>query len=92
MQTQPSSLEPKPVTDWWRPDLVKLPDLTFARRVFRVFARGLAKLVTFITMNAQVSGMENFPKQGPALIVINHLGDADVLVLAACLPAAIEGI
>ena len=92
MLTQPSSPEPKPVTDWWRPDLVALPKLTFARRVFRVFARGLAKLVTFVTMNATVRGMENFPKHGPALIVINHLGDADVVLLAASIPTTIDGM
>jgi 1-acyl-sn-glycerol-3-phosphate acyltransferase len=36
--------------------------------------------------------MENFPKHGPALIVINHLGDADVVLLAASIPTVIEGM
>ena len=92
MQTQPSSPEPKPVTDWWRPDLVKLPELTFARKAFRIFARGLAKLVTFVTIRPIASGLENFPKRGPALIVINHLGDADVVLLAASIPTTIDGM
>jgi len=92
MQSQPSSPEPKPVTDWWRPELVALPKLTFARRAFRIFARRLAKLVTLYMMNATVSGLENFPKHGPALIVINHLGDADVVLLAAALPTTIDGM
>ena len=91
MQNQPSS-QPKPITDWWRPDLVKLPKLTFARKLFRVFARGLTKLVVFVTMNAIVKGLENFPKKGPALIVINHLGDADAVLLAASIPVAIDGM
>jgi len=91
MQNQPSS-QPKPVTDWWRPDLVKLAKLTFARRLFRVFARGLAKAVVFVTMNSTVTGLENFPKHGPALIVINHLGDADAVLLAASIPTAIDGM
>jgi 1-acyl-sn-glycerol-3-phosphate acyltransferase len=91
MQNQPSS-QPKPITDWWRPDLVKLPKLTFARRLFRIFARGLTKLVVLVTMNATVKGMENFPKKGPALIVINHLGDADAILLAASIPVAIDGM
>jgi len=91
MQNQPSS-QPKPVTDWWRPDLVKLAKLTFARRLFRVFARGLAKLLVFITLDATVKGMENFPKHGPALVVINHLGDADAVLLAASIPTAIDGM
>ena len=92
MQAQPSSPEPKPVTDWWRPDLVALPELTFARRVFRIFARGLAKLLTFILLDATVNGMENFPRHGPVLIVINHLGDADVVLLAASIPTTIDGM
>jgi len=92
MQSQPSSPEPKPVTDWWRPELVALPKLTFVRRVFRIFARGLAKLVTLYMMNATISGLENFPKHGPALIVINHLGDADVVLLAAAIPTTIDGM
>jgi 1-acyl-sn-glycerol-3-phosphate acyltransferase len=91
MQNQPSS-PPKPVTDWWRPDLVRLPKLTFARRLFRLFARGLAKFLVFVTMNVTVKGMENFLKKGPALIVINHLGDADAVLLAAFLPTAIDGL
>ena len=45
-----------------------------------------------MTMRAEISGMENFPKRGPALIVINHLGDADVILLAASVPAAIDGM
>jgi 1-acyl-sn-glycerol-3-phosphate acyltransferase len=92
MQTQPSSPEPKPVTDWWRPDLVTLPKLTLARKLFRIFARGLTKLVTLYMMNATVSGMENFPRHGPALVVINHLGDADAVLLGASIPKAIDGM
>lgn len=91
MQTPPSS-QPKPVTEVWRPDLVELPRLTLARRLFRFLARLLAKLIVFVTMNATVRGLENFPNQGPALIVINHLGDADAVLLAASLPAAVDGM
>ena len=91
MQNQPSS-QPKPVTEWWRPDLVKLPKLTLSRKLFRIFARGLAKFLVFVTMNVNVKGLENFPKQGPALIVINHLGDADAVLLAASIPVAIDGM
>ena len=91
MQNQPS-LPPKPITDVWRPDLVALPRLTFARRAFRVFIRAAAKLLAFFTMRATVTGLENFPKHGPALIVINHLGDADAVLVMATLPITIEGM
>jgi 1-acyl-sn-glycerol-3-phosphate acyltransferase len=91
MQTPPFS-HPKPVTDWWRPDLVALPRLTLTRRIFRVFARGLAKFLIFWNTRSQVSGLENLPKHGPALIVINHLGDADAVLLAASIPYAFEAM
>ena len=93
MLDQPSS-PPKPVSDVWRPDLVALPKLTLARRAFRVFLRGLTKLVTFFLLRAEVSGLENFPRYGPALIVFNHLGDADAVLMMGTLPfkSPAEGI
>jgi len=93
MLDQPSS-PPKPVTDVWRPDLVALPKLTFTRRIFRVFLRGLTKLLTLLLLRAEVSGLENFPKYGPAIIVFNHLGDADAILMMATLPykSPAEGI
>ena len=93
MSTQIQQSSPsKPVTDWWRPDLVALPRLTLVRQAFRIFARGVIKLVTLLTMRATVKGMENFPKQGPALVVINHLGDWDVVLLGASIPTTIDGL
>jgi 1-acyl-sn-glycerol-3-phosphate acyltransferase len=93
MLNQPSS-PPKPVAEVWRPELVALPRLTFGRRLFRMFARGLTKLLTFLLLDARVTGLENFPKQGPALIVFNHLGDADAVLMLAVLPfrSPAEGI
>jgi 1-acyl-sn-glycerol-3-phosphate acyltransferase len=91
MQTQPSS-PPKPVTDWWRPDLVFLPRLTLPRRVFRLLARGLAKLLVFLFLKPVIRGRENFPRHGPALVVINHLGDADAVLLAASVPVLLDGM
>lgn len=91
MLNRPSS-PPKPVSEIWRPDLVALPQLTLARRMFRRFARGLVKFLTFLFMDTTVTGMENFPRQGPAIVVINHLGDADVVLLGASIPFMIEGM
>jgi 1-acyl-sn-glycerol-3-phosphate acyltransferase len=39
--------------------------------------RGFVRLVVFVVTRAKVTGLENFPRKGPALVVINHLGDAD---------------
>lgn len=91
MLNRPSS-PPKPVSDIWRPDLVALPRLTLGRRLFRWFARRVVKLLTFLFMDATVTGMENFPRRGPAIVVINHLGDADVVLLGASIPSMIEGM
>jgi 1-acyl-sn-glycerol-3-phosphate acyltransferase len=85
---------PKPITDVWRPELVALPRLTFGRRVFRAFLRGLSKLAVFLLLRAEVRGLENFPKRGPAVIVFNHLGDTDAVLMLAALPlnSPAEGI
>lgn len=94
MLDQPSSPPPKPITDVWRPDLVALPRLTLGRRIFRAFLRGLTKLLTFLLLRAKVTGLENFPRYGPALIVFNHLGDTDAVLMMATLPfqSPAEGI
>ena len=91
MQNQPSS-HPKPITEIWRPDWVALPRITLARRLFRPIALWLLKLISFFTMTPTVTGMENFPKKGPALVVINHLGDADAVLLGASIPYPIEAL
>lgn len=88
----PPSSPPKPITDIWRPDLVALPQLTLTRRIFRQVVRGIFKLMILTLTRATVTGMENFPKKGPALVVINHLGDADAVLLGASIPFMIEAM
>lgn len=77
---------PKPVAEIWKPELVRLPQMTYQRRLFRSFAHGLIKLVAKICLKVTVTGMENFPQQGPLLVVINHLGDSDVPALISTFP------
>src|SRR5512134_2223364 len=77
---------PKPIAEVWRPELVALPRLTFGRRVARTLLRGLSKLLALATLRTTITGLENFPRYGPALVVINHLGDADAVLLLATLP------
>lgn len=71
------SVPPKPVSEVWRPELTRLPALKAGQRFFRWWMRGLVRLIVFVFTRAKVSGLENFPSKGPALVVINHLGDAD---------------
>jgi len=82
----------KPRSAVWRPELTRLPELTEkrlrARRRWRVAARFLVRSLT----RAEVLGLENFPAEGPALVVVNHLGDADVLMGLAYFPVFPEVI
>jgi 1-acyl-sn-glycerol-3-phosphate acyltransferase len=56
--------------------------------------RGFTKLLTVLLLQAEVSGLENFPRHGPALVVFNHLGDADAVLMLGTLPlkSPAEGI
>jgi len=91
MPKQPSS-PPKPVSEVWRPELVRLPQRTRARRWFRAFGRGLCKLVIWLCTKPGLEGLENFPKHGPALVCINHLGDADGPLLIGSIQAELDAL
>ncbi len=91
MQDKPS-IPPKPVSEGWRPELVRLPRLTFVRRAFRAFSHGLIKLVAKICLNVTAEGLENFPHKGPLLVVINHLGDADAVAIISAMPASPDAL
>jgi 1-acyl-sn-glycerol-3-phosphate acyltransferase len=66
--------------------------LHWKRRWFRGFARGLCKLVITVCTKRTVEGLENFPKKGPALVVVNHLGDADGPLLVASVPVSLDAL
>jgi 1-acyl-sn-glycerol-3-phosphate acyltransferase len=85
MPTQPSS-PPKPVSTIWRPELTRLPRLDQPRRLLRGFACWLARTLIGLCTRPTIRGGEHFPSRGPALVVINHLGDADVVLMLAALP------
>jgi 1-acyl-sn-glycerol-3-phosphate acyltransferase len=91
MPTQPSS-PPKPVSEVWRPELTHLPRLHWARRCYRTFWRGLFNLLIIVCTNRTIEGLENFPKKGPALVVVNHLGDTDTPLLVSSLPASLDAL
>jgi 1-acyl-sn-glycerol-3-phosphate acyltransferase len=65
-----------------------LPRLTSARQTFRALARAGMKGLSHLCLKPTVSGLENFPEKGPALVVVNHLGDADAALLLYALPIA----
>lgn len=46
--------------------------------------------MVFLFTRCQITGLENLPAEGPALIVTNHLGDADLIVGFAFTPTIVE--
>jgi 1-acyl-sn-glycerol-3-phosphate acyltransferase len=46
--------------------------------------------MVFLFTSCQITGLENLPAEGPALIVTNHLGDADLIVGFAFTPTIVE--
>jgi 1-acyl-sn-glycerol-3-phosphate acyltransferase len=50
------------------------------------------KVLLVLCMKAEVRGLENFPRHGPALVVTNHLGDADTPLVVGALPAELDAL
>jgi len=88
--TQPQSLPQKPIAEIVRPEITRLPELYFSRRLARRLITGLARMVVWLFTRTEVEGINNFPTQGPLLIVTNHLGDADLVLGVAKIPCSAE--
>jgi 1-acyl-sn-glycerol-3-phosphate acyltransferase len=84
-----TNVPPKPVTDIWRPELTRLPELSTPRLFFRRLMRTLARLLLKLLTRTTISGLEHLP-QGPALLAVNHLGDADAVVMLAAMKVGPE--
>jgi 1-acyl-sn-glycerol-3-phosphate acyltransferase len=82
----------KPRTKTYRPDLVRLPELSRARLLIRRFLRCFCRLLVRLLFKYEVSGLEHFPAKGPVLIVTNHLGDADGVFGLAFFPERVEAL
>jgi 1-acyl-sn-glycerol-3-phosphate acyltransferase len=89
---KPLSSPSKPVSEIWRPELTRLPRLHWVRRCYRAFWRGFCNLLITILTRRIVEGLENFPRQGPALVAVNHLGNADGPLLVSALPASLDAM
>lgn len=75
-----SETTPKPQSRIYRPDLVRLPRLTVARKIVRRILQSLVRFLVWLFLKIELRGGEHIPMKGPVLIVSNHLGDADLLV------------
>jgi 1-acyl-sn-glycerol-3-phosphate acyltransferase len=87
-----NSTESKPHSQVLRPEITRLPPLNPWRKFWRLSWRWASKILIRLFTRTQVKGLENFPRQGPALLVINHLGDADVPLALAYFPTQIDGL
>jgi len=67
-------------------DNTHLPRLTKSRGLFRSLTRVVCRLLLWLLTDVEATGIENNPRYGPALIVTNHLGDADGLLVIAYSP------
>lgn len=83
---------PKPRSTEIRPELTRLPELTPQRLAFRrKFARLSRFLIRWLT-RASYSGLENFPVSGPGVMVLNHLGDADIALILSGIDIQPDGL
>ena len=81
---------PKPRSEIVNPDITRLPELTSGRLLFRKLMHYFSKFLVVFFTHCQVTGLENLPEEGPALIVTNHLGDADLIVGFAFTPPIVD--
>jgi 1-acyl-sn-glycerol-3-phosphate acyltransferase len=86
------ALSQKPRSLVRRPGISRLPPLTPGRRVLRVLVRWISRLLLAVLTRTTVTGLQNLPSRGPALLVFNHLGDADAVVWAAYTPLIVEAL
>lgn len=75
-----SEISDKPVSENYRPELTRLPPLTWPRKAFRWFLKGLVWVITRLLVRITLTGEAYLPRSGPVLLVSNHLGDADGIV------------
>ena len=65
---------------------IKYPRNVVFRSTSRFIVRSLLPLIT----QTSISGLEKFPKKGPLIVVGNHTGAMEVVLMAAYAPRAME--
>jgi 1-acyl-sn-glycerol-3-phosphate acyltransferase len=88
----PTAQFEKPRARKMRLELTALPLITRWRKLVRRFLPHPVRLLVRILTRCKVNGLQNFPHQGPALIVVNHLGDADAVLGLAFFPAPVDAL
>lgn len=82
----------KPRSEFVDPGITRLPRITRRRRIVRRLISWMAGLVVRLCTRIEVTGLEHVRVCDSALVVANHLGDADVVVGVAYTPMNIEVI
>jgi len=83
-------IHPKPRSEVVNPSITRLSQLSTSRKLLRRVVHWISRLMVFLFTRCQITGLENLPAEGPALIVTNHLGDADLIVGFAFTPTIVE--
>lgn len=84
------SNDSKPRSEFLRPEITRLPELTFWKRTLRKIMRIVLKVMVWLFTRPEVHGLENVPRQGALIMVSNHLGDADALLGLAYTPRSVD--
>ena len=82
MQSMLMTME-KPVSEVYRPELTRLPTLSWRRRIGRWILKGLIWVLARTLLKIKIYGRQYRPGKGPLLVVANHLGDTDAIVALA---------
>jgi 1-acyl-sn-glycerol-3-phosphate acyltransferase len=53
---------------------------------FQRFARGVFRALFGILLKCQVTGLENVPRQGPLIVVMNHINFLDPILVSVVIP------
>lgn len=85
-----TSQAPKPRSEVIHPGITRLSKITGGRRIVRRLISWMARLVVRMCTRIEVTGLERLRICDSALIVANHLGDADVVVGVAYTPMNVE--
>ena len=69
----------------------KIPSEELQKRgVIRRFMQGLARFVFWLLTDLTIEGQENFPDQGPLLMVGNHFSMVDIAAFVRAAPYPVE--
>ncbi|MAS35066.1 MAG: hypothetical protein CL610_13735 [Anaerolineaceae bacterium] len=71
-----------------RPYAIIYPRRTVIRFILRMIGRVLVRLLT----RPEIRGLENLPKQGPVILVGNHVAMIEVILMAVYVPWQVEFI